>query len=128
IKVALRPQKQIQWKESTGVYRVEGSGYSYLGGKWENGAVHFSTREFGDFTILDDVTPPTIKPVVVNNHVARFKISDDLSGIKTYRATVDGQWLLMYYDAKTATIWSERLDKSTLMKGEFKLVVVDEEG
>jgi hypothetical protein len=128
IKVALRPQKQIQWKESTGVYRVEGSGYSYLGGKWENGAVHFSTREFGDFTILDDVTPPTIKPVVVNNHVARFKISDDLSGIKTYRATVDGQWLLMYYDAKTATIWSERLDKSTLMKGEFKLVVVDEAG
>jgi len=41
---------------------------------------------------------------------------------------VDGQWLLMYYDAKTATIWSERLNKDELMKGEFKLLVVDNAG
>jgi len=128
IKVTLRPTKKIQWNEAMGVYRIEGKGYSYLGGKWENGAVHFSTREFGDFTILRDMTPPTIKPVVVNNHIARFKIHDDLSGISSYRATVDGQWLLMYYDSKTATIWSERLNKDVLMKGEFKLVVVDQAG
>ena len=34
----------------------------------------------------------------------------------------------MYYDAKTATIWSERLNKDELMKGEFKLVLVDQAG
>ena len=128
VKVTVRPMKKTRWNDSMGVYRIEGKGYSHLGGKWENGAVHFSTREFGDFTILQDLTPPTIKPVVVNNHVARFKIQDDLSGISSYRATVDGQWLLMYYDSKTATIWSERLDKDVLMKGEFKLVVVDQAG
>ena len=111
-----------------GVYRIGQGGYSHHGGKWENGAVHFSTREFGEFTILQDKTAPTIKPVVVNNYVARFKIKDDLSGISSYRATIDGQWLLMYYDAKTATIWSERLNKDELLKGEFKLVVVDEAG
>src|SRR5690606_23512409 len=92
------------------------------------GAVHFSTRDLGDFTILEDKTAPTLKPVVVNNHVGRFKIQDDLSGISSYRATVNDQWLLMYYDAKTATIWSERFDKEVLMKGEFKLVVVDQAG
>lgn len=128
IKATVRPSKKYQWDDSMGVYRIEEKGYSYLGGKWENGAVHFSTREFGDFTILQDKTPPTIHPVVINNYVARFKIKDDLSGISSYRATIDGQWLLMYYDAKTATIWSERLDKDVLMKGEFKLVVVDEAG
>lgn len=128
IKATVRPSKKYQWDDSMGMYRIEEKGYSYLGGKWENGAVHFSTREFGDFTILQDKTPPTIHPVVINNYVARFKIRDDLSGISSYRATVDGQWLLMYYDAKTATIWSERLDKDVLMKGEFKLVVVDEAG
>ena len=128
IKATIRPLKKYEWDESMGVYRIEEKGYSYLGGKWENGAVHFSTREFGDFTILQDKTPPTIHPVVVNNYVARFKIKDDLSGISSYRATIDGQWLLMYYDAKTATIWSERLDKDVLMKGEFKLVLVDEAG
>lgn len=128
IKVAIRPKKKLVWNESMGVYRIAGKSYTHLGGLWQNGAVHFSTREFGDFTILQDLTPPTIKPVVINNYVARFKIQDDLSGIATYRATVDGQWLLMYYDSKTATIWSERLDKDVLMKGEFKLVVVDEAG
>ncbi len=111
-----------------GVYRIEGKGYSHLGGNWENGAVHFSTREFGNFTILQDLNPPAIRPVVVNNYTARFKIQDDLSGISSYRATIDGQWLLMYYDSKTSTIWSERLDKDVLLKGEFKLVVVDEAG
>lgn len=128
IKVTVRPAKKIQWDESMGVYRISQGGYSHHGGKWENGAVHFSTREFGEFTILQDKTAPTIKPVVVNNYVARFKIKDDLSGISSYRATIDGQWLLMYYDAKTATIWSERLNKDELLKGEFKLVVVDEAG
>lgn len=128
IKVAIRPKKDLKWSESMGVYRISGKSYTHLGGTWQNGAVHFSTREFGEFTILQDLTPPTIKPVVVNNYVARFRIQDNLSGISSYRATVNGQWLLMYYDSKSATIWSERFDKDVLMKGEFKLVVVDEAG
>src|SRR5690606_1800808 len=45
IKVAIRPAKKIRWSESMGVYRIEGKAYTYLGGRWENGAVHFSTRE-----------------------------------------------------------------------------------
>ncbi len=128
IKVTFRPLKKINWDKSMAVYRIQGKGYSHLGGKWENGAVHFSTREFGDFTILQDLTPPTIRPVVVNNHVARFKINDDLAGIYSYRATINGQWLLMYYDSKTSTIWSERLNKDELLKGELKLVVLDQAG
>ena len=63
-----------------------------------------------------------------SNYTARFKIQDDLSGIYSYRATINDQWLLMYYDSKTATIWSERLNKDELMKGTFKLVVVDQAG
>lgn len=128
IEVTIRPMRNIKWDESMAIYRLEGKGYSYLGGKWENGAVHFSTREFGDFTTLQDLNAPTIKPVIVNNYVARFKIQDDLSGISAYRATINGDWLLMYYDAKTATIWSERLNKDELLKGEFKLVVIDRAG
>ncbi len=126
IKVTIRPLKKIAWDNSLGIYRLEGKGYTHLGGKWQNGAVHFSTREFGDFTILQDLTPPTIKPVIVNNYVARFTIRDELSGISNYRATLDGQWLLMHYDSKTATIWSERLNKDELMKGNFELVVTDQ--
>ena len=128
IQVTFRPARKINWKASTGVYLIGAKGYSYVGGKWENGAVRFRTRDFGEFTILEDNTPPTIRPVVVNDHVARFKIDDDMSGISSFRATINDQWLLMYHDPKTQSLWSERLDKNQLLKGEFKLVVVDNAG
>jgi hypothetical protein len=111
-----------------GVYRKSGRAYTHLGGGWENGGIHFATREFGEFTILRDTVPPTIKPVSVNSSAARFKIRDNLSGINTFEATINGQWLLMNYDSKSATIWSERLNKKEPLKGDFKLVVTDEAG
>lgn len=128
IQVTVRPLKKIIWNNTFGIYRIEEKGYTHLGGKWENGAIHFSTQQFGDFTILQDLTLPTIKPVIINNYVSRFKINDELSGISSYRATLEGQWLLMHYDSKTSTIWSERLNKDELMKGKFELVVTDQAG
>jgi hypothetical protein len=125
IKVTLRPTEPLTWNKSTGVYRINDKSYSYLGGQWENGAVRFYTREFGEFTILQDTVAPTIKPVTVNSSAVRFKILDHLSGIKDFEANINGKWLLMHYDSKTATIWSEKLDKSVPLKGDFKLVVSD---
>ena len=111
------------------VYRDSGKcAYTYLGGRWENGAIHFSTREFGDFTILQDTVPPSIKVVSVNNTAVRFKIKDGLSGISSFEASINGKWLLMNYDSKTSSIWSEKLDKGEPLKGDFLLTVTDEAG
>jgi murein DD-endopeptidase MepM/ murein hydrolase activator NlpD len=128
INVTARPSRAYQWNKSYAVYRRAGKGFTYLGGGWENGGVHFETREFGDFTILRDITAPTIKPVVVNNNIAKFKIKDNLSGIDKFEANINGQWLLMHFDSKTATIWSENLNKKELLKGKLTLVVTDNAG
>lgn len=128
IKVTLRPQKPVSWDKSMAIYRKTGRAFTYLGGGWENGGIHFATREFGEFTILRDTVPPTIKPVAVNSSAVRFKIRDNLSGISAFEATVNGKWLLMHYDSKSATIWSEKLNKAEPLKGELKLVVTDEAG
>jgi hypothetical protein len=128
IRVTLRPSRPVNWNKSMGVYRKSGRAYTHLGGTWENGGIHFATREFGEFTILRDTVPPTIKPVSVNSSAVRFKIRDNLAGINTFEATINGQWLLMNYDSKSATIWSERLNKKEPLKGDFKLVVSDEAG
>lgn len=128
IKVTLRPVGwNKQWDKTWAIYRVSG-GTTYLGGGWENGGVQFATREFGDFMILQDTVPPTIKPLSINNNTVRFKIRDNLSGISSYEANINGQWLLMHYDSKSAVIWSERLNKKVLLKGELKLTVTDEAG
>jgi hypothetical protein len=128
INVTLRPAHHYDWNKTYAVYRLAGKGYSYLGGGWENGGVHFSTREFGDFVIMRDVTAPTIKAVAVNGYIARFKIKDNLSGIDKIEASINGQWLLMHYDPKTASIWSEQLDKSKALKGKLTLTVTDNAG
>jgi hypothetical protein len=131
LRVTYRPTKPVTWSKSKAVYRKAGKdAYSYLGGRWENGAINFATREFGEFTILEDSIPPVIRMIAVNNTVARFKIKDDLSGIasESIEASINGKWLLMNYDTKTGTIWSERLNKSEALKGDFVLKVRDEAG
>ncbi len=128
ITISLKPSREYTKDKRLAVYRKSGNSYAYLGGEWINGRINFQTRELGDFVILTDYEAPRIQPILINSYKARLKIRDDLSGIQSYEATLNGEWLLMHYDAKTATIWSEQLDKSQPLKGQFKLDVTDNAG
>lgn len=128
IDVSLKPALNYGEHADAGIYRVAGKSYSYVGkGEWLNGRLNFSTREFGDFTIVRDSIAPKITPLVVNNQNARFRIKDDLSGIDKIEAFVNGKWLLMAYDSKSGTIWSRPLKESDL-KGNFELIITDKAG
>lgn len=128
ISVSLKPAFKYSTDRSVSVYRIVGKGYSYEGGRWVNGSMNFTTREFGNFTILQDKIPPTIQVIYVNNQTARFKIKDALSGINSFEATINGKWLLLNYDAKSNTIMSEKLNKKELLRGDFVLTVTDNAG
>ncbi|MDH3698841.1 MAG: M23 family peptidase, partial [Flavobacteriaceae bacterium] len=69
------------------------------------------TRSLGTFTLAKDTLAPSIraknfkdKQWLTNYHYLSLQISDDLSGINTYSATLNGQWILMEYEPKTRTI------------------------
>ena len=51
-------------------------------------------------------------------------ISDNLSGIKTYRGEIDGKWVLMDYDAKSAKL-THVFDNLPSGSHVFKLEVTD---
>ena len=51
-----------------------------------------------------------------------------MSDIGTWRATVNGQWVLMNYDYKRDLIWSERQDTTQLFDGDLRLEVQDGAG
>lgn len=125
INVFLKPAKVHSWEKNMAIYRVNEDSPTYLGGTWENGGVHFNTREFGNFTIMKDTIAPSVKVISVNDAAARFRIRDDLSGIAEFDATINGKWLLMNYDSKSDIIWSRKLDPAEPLKGELKLVVTD---
>jgi hypothetical protein len=128
IKIEWLPEAQYD-SQKYSVYRINGRGdYTNLGRKWKNGKVIFGTREFGDFTLLKDSVAPNIRAIACNQTYARFKITDDLSGIYSFEATINGDWLLMNYDYKSGILYSEKRDKKVPWKGDFELKVRDYSG
>lgn len=83
----------------------------YEGGKWKDGKLICSTKNLGRFRVGIDTIPPKLKPAFPTNKDSMIvdlskqkKIgiiaSDNLSGIKKYRATIDGKWVLCEYETK----------------------------
>ena len=59
----------------------------------------------------------------------KVKIDDKISGINNYRATVNGKWILMEYDAKKKTLVYDFNDnKITDTKNNLKIIVTDNVG
>lgn len=128
ISISLKPQKSYDHKKTL-VYSLNSKNKpSYEGGEWAGNLIKFRTRSFGRFTLLTDSLAPKIKPVNVSDESLRFTIEDELSGISSYRATVDGKWVLMNYDYKRKLLWSEKLDNTKPFKGPVELKIVDRTG
>jgi hypothetical protein len=89
-------------------------------------------NEPGHIYLSIDTTPPKIsllnfneaKNMFTGNQI-RCSISDNLSGIQSYRGTIDGQWILMEYDAKSSTLSYTFDEKCPSGEHQFQLVVTD---
>lgn len=102
------------------------------GGKFENGFVKANPRAFGSFFISIDTLPPVIVPVNIAQgkrmtgiSKMSFRISDNLSGIKSFNGYIDGRWVLMEFDTKTASLWHTFDSQTPAGKHIFELVVTD---
>lgn len=126
--VSWKPGKLPAWSKAWAVYRKVGADVAFVGGNLSNDRIKFSTREFGSYVLLQDTIPPSIKPIILNGTSVSFKIKDNLSGIDSFEASINGQWLLLIYDAKSGTLKSERLNKTVPLKGELVLTVSDRSG
>ena len=107
----------------------------YIGGTWKDGFLKTKTREFGHFCIIADTTNPEIKGVniypgkVFNTQTSiKLTIKDKNSGIKSYRAEIDGKWILMDYDYKRNLLRFDIEKSLTKGKHTFTLKVIDNVG
>ncbi|QNR83215.1 M23 family metallopeptidase [Pedobacter riviphilus] len=111
---------------------IVNSNGSSQGGFFENGYVKATPKNFGSFYIAIDTIAPRIVPVNISEgkNMAGlskifFKISDNLSGIKSFNGYIDGKWALMEFDAKTATLWHSFDERTASGKHTLELVVAD---
>ena len=118
------------------IVKVDANGhFSGKSSKLEKDFIKTQVREFGNYAVAVDTTPPVIKPVNVgqNKNVGKqqnlsFKISDNLSGIQSYRGTLNGKWILMDFDAKSNLLVYTFDDRIKPGKNSFRLVVKDAVG
>lgn len=126
--ISFKPEEIPVNKERSGIYRYNGYGYNFIGSTWKEDEVTFKTRELGTFVIRTDTIPPRVRLVEHSKKRVRAYISDGLSGIDNFKAYVNGEWVLMNYDAKIGYIWSEKMDESQLFEGDLMLEVKDGAG
>ena len=109
---------------------------SYVNTKRKGNILSAGSKTFGLYTLAMDTVAPTITPVNFKDkkwlskyRYLKVQINDGLSGISKYRATVNGQWILMEYDYKTNTLvhdFNDRIVNDT--KNDLKIIVTDNVG
>ena len=95
-----------------------------------------TTKTLGEYTLMRDTEKPKIYHPnfkkgswMTNYKFLTIKISDALSGIKSFDAYIDGEWILMEYDLKRKQLSYDFRDKKLVgSKHIFKLVVSDHVG
>lgn len=105
--------------------------YYAKGGTWRNNYITTKSKKFGGFTVMLDTIPPKITPTNIfpnknmsSNSTITAKIADNLSGVKSFRATIDGKWVMMEYEAKKAKLFYT-FDNLPKGKHNFELTLID---
>ena len=129
-KLSLRLQTDtLDNKQQYGIVRLQNGRRSWTGGVYRNGWVDADIKEMGSYTLGQDLVPPTITPLNpatwVSQQAITLRLSDNLSGVQTYRGEIDGQYVLFEMNSKSVITY--HFDKERLARGKhtLKLVVTD---
>lgn len=132
--LGLRPTKPIpaELKSKVFVAYCNGNAVVNCGGTWQDGLLMTKVHQFGNYCIMADTKAPTITPRRFRYNMKgrssmSFRIRDDIATAAnvnelSYDAWIDGQWILMKYDKKSATI-THVFDERT-QPGEHNLKII----
>jgi len=105
----------------------------YVSTRRKDNTIYTLSKGLGEFTLMHDKYRPTIRAVGFKNEQwltkftkLKIKMHDKGSGIKSYRAELDGKWIRMAYNPKTGILtydFSDRPLEGTLHN--LKVVVTD---
>ena len=110
------------------VAKIKDGEYKYINTTYNNNYIVGKSNEFGHFTILIDTIQPSIKYHGISNNIMQLSISDELSGIESYRGEIDNKWVLMEYDYKTKSLYHKFRTPPTNNKHVVNIQLIDKVG
>lgn len=105
----------------------------YVDSKHKDNYMYCSSKELGNYTLASDNKPPKISAAnfkenqwLTNNRTLKVKIFDGASGINSYRAEINGKWILMKFDPKNGLLTYDFNDNNLSGTTQvLKIVVTD---
>ena len=86
----------------------------YVFGNKKDSLIYAKSISGGKYFLTKDTISPSIKPInfkdekwVTNLSTLRIKVDDEFSGIKKYRASINGNWILMEHEPKRKLLFFE---------------------
>jgi hypothetical protein len=151
--IAIKPIKvktEYQSKILLAHYFDDEKNFRSAGGNYDGGVVKGKVSNFGHYFVTIDTIAPTIKQVFINTEEALgdslhfyFEIKDNFSGIGKYEGYLNGEWILLDFDAKSNMltyhfdkIWynlvaqnkDSKLKNGAIIKPEVLISVSDKKG
>ncbi|MGL5937114.1 MAG: M23 family metallopeptidase [Phocaeicola sp.] len=117
--------------DSTQYYiaQIDKKGSTSVGGTYQAGWVEGTISELGTYAVAVDSLPPRITPLNKKEWAKgniQFRIKDDETGIRSYKAYVDGKFVLFKYDLKSNRLLLKHPQRLKAGKNRtLKLYVVD---
>jgi len=106
------PKMDSLEREQSFIGKLDRKGKPYfVSSKVEDNKWIAKSKTLGDFIISRDSISPKIVPLnfknkqwLSNYSYLKFKITDDYSGIKSYRGEINGKWILLEHEPKNNTL------------------------
>lgn len=123
--ISIKPTKIVTGKESKMliIRLTDDARKIAANSNWSDGYLTADVLSFGKYYIGIDTISPEITPVgfssgsnLTGRKELKVRITDQLSGIKTYEGLIDGSWVLFEYDQKNDQL-SYRFDEKRIKKG-----------
>lgn len=134
--LSIKPAVTINDPDKIVMVREKSDGkLAVIATKWTGSLYEGETKDFGTYYLLRDTLPPTVRAGnfdlkgtqtdFSSMKNIQIKIGDNLSGIKSYRGTIDGKWVLFEYEPKKDLL-TYSFDSSVVKgKHSLKMVVTD---
>jgi hypothetical protein len=110
----------------------------YESGSYQDGWVSTQTKSFGNFAVTVDTVPPKIRTAFKYTPKTTVDLSkaktigiiatDNLSGIRKYKAKIDGNWVLCEYEFKKDLFFYTIEDTLEKRVHTFEIELTDDKG